>query len=49
MKKTCYVQEKMAASCKCFEDQNFFDILPDLAFELGWREWVELRLGSRQK
>ena len=23
MKKTCYVQEKMEASLKCFEDQKF--------------------------
>ena len=54
MKKTCYLQEKMAASRKCFEDQNFlkFYLIQPLSqgaggWELGGGGLV-LRRGSRQ-
>ena len=46
-KKACYIQEKMATSWKCLEDQNFltFDLIQPYKSGGG----VGLRRGSRQK
>ena len=40
-KKTCYIQDKMATSWKCFEDQNFLKFYLIQPLSRGGREWFK--------